>query len=53
MDELLVIEGVNLDDLYTKVKEKKMSPYDKYYWHHFYDKVPANRLLMSMIEMKP
>lgn len=30
-----------------------MSPYDKYYWHHFYDKVPTNRLLLSMIEMKP
>jgi hypothetical protein len=30
-----------------------MGPYDRYYWHHFYDKVAANRLLLSMLEMKP
>lgn len=27
-------------------------PYDKYYWHHFYDKTLANRLLLSILEFK-
>jgi hypothetical protein len=30
-----------------------MGPYDKYYWHHFYDRVAANRLLLSVLEMRP
>lgn len=44
-----MVEGINLDDLYSKIKEKKIAPYDRYYWHHFYDKVQANRLLLSML----
>lgn len=42
-----------MDDLYAKLKDKKMAPYDKYYWHHFYDRVNANRLLLSILELKP
>jgi len=30
-----------------------MAPYDKYYWHHFYDKANANRLLLSILELRP
>lgn len=53
VDQLTVVEGVSLDDLYTKIKQKKMAPYEKYYWHYFYDRVQTNRLLLSMLEMRP
>ena len=49
IDELVVVEGLNLDDLYTKLKDKKIAPYDSYYWHHFYDKTMQNRLLLSIL----
>lgn len=49
IDELVVVEGLNLDDLYTKLKDKKIAPYDSYYWHHFYDKTMSNRLLLSIL----
>ena len=48
-----MVEGLNLDDLYTKLKDKKIAPYDSYYWHHFYDKTMQNRLLLSILELKP
>lgn len=49
VDELVVVEGLNLDDLYSKLRDKKLAPYDGYYWHHFYDRVPNNRLLLSVL----
>lgn len=27
-------------------------PYDKYYWHNFYDKTLSNRLLLAILEFK-
>lgn len=53
VDELAVVEGLNLDDLYSKLREKKLAPYEGYYWHHFYDRVPANRLLLAVLELRP
>lgn len=52
VDELTIVEGLNLDDLYEKMREKFKPPYDRYYWHLFYDKVLANRLLLAILEFK-
>ena len=52
VDELTIVEGLNLDDLYEKMREKKKPPYDRYYWHHFYDRTLANRILLSILEFK-
>jgi hypothetical protein len=38
VEELTVVEGLNLDDLYTKLKDKVKPPYDRYYWSTFYDR---------------
>lgn len=27
-------------------------PYDKYFWHHFYDKTLSNRILLSILQLK-
>lgn len=32
------------------MKDKLSPPYDKYYWHHFYDKTLQNRLLLSILQ---
>ena len=52
IDQLVVVEGLNLDDLYNKLRDRKLAPYDKYYWHHFYDRVPNNRLLLAVLELQ-
>lgn len=49
VDELTIVEGLNLDDLYDKMKDKLKPPYDRYYWNSFYDKVNSNRLLLSIL----
>lgn len=47
-----MVEGLNLDDLYAKVKDKLKPPYDKYYWNTFYDKTKENRILLSILQTK-
>ena len=49
VEELTVVEGLNLEDLYAKMKDKLVAPYDRYYWNLFYDKSKQNRILLSIL----
>lgn len=52
VEELTIIEGINLEDLYSKLKEKLNMPYDRYFWSNFYDRTLSNRLLLSILEVQ-